>query len=242
MSTPSTIGISAAPASGHIPDLSGLKLPTQLTSSVTQTYQLLFSLRDTVNQNQLFASRITEYGTSAQRQQTNPQAVPDAGLWVETDTGNVYQARLAPQQTTRQWYQLPGGGSGTVGPPGPQGPAGPQGPPGPTGATGPQGPPGSGGALDLQAHVVTGQRAVNTFYSNPDGVFMFVTVVFGNGIQQGEQAVAYVGGQVAAQIALGNTDSSHVVTFYGALFFPVPVGAQYFISTSLGPTTWIEWY
>lgn len=106
MSTPTMPGISAQPASGYIPDLSSLKLPVQLTSSITQVYQLLYSLRDTVAQLQAVVNRVVQYGTSSQRAQTNPQAVPDGALWVETDTGSIYQSRLAPQQTTRQWFKI----------------------------------------------------------------------------------------------------------------------------------------
>jgi hypothetical protein len=230
MSTPTMPGISASPASGFYPDLSGLKLPPQLVSSITQGYQLIYSLRDVVGQNQQAASRLTEYGTSAQRQQTNPQAVPDGALWFETNTGLVYQSRLDPQQTTRQWYQIPAGG-GAPGPPGPQGPAGP---------AGPQGPPGSGATFNPQGHVVTGQRVPNSIYSNPNGVFMFVTVVFANGVQQGTQVLAEVsvGGspQVVAMLATSTG------TVYGEVFFPVPAGLLYYIDTGLTPTAWIEWY
>lgn len=115
MSTPSTVGISATPASGYIPDLTGLKLPTPLIDAITQAYKLIYSLRDTLAQLQMTAARRVQYGTHAQRVQTNPQAVPDGALFFETDNGTIfYQARLAPQQTTRQWFLAGGAAAGSL--------------------------------------------------------------------------------------------------------------------------------
>jgi hypothetical protein len=193
----------------------------------------MYSLRDTSNQHQVLINRMVQYGTDTVRAQTNPQAVPDGALFVIESSGVIWQARLATQQTTRQWFEIPSGG-GTVGPPGPQGPPGPP---------GPQGPPGQGaGGFSPVMNDVTGQRFNGQIYTNPNGVFMLVTVTVPN-IQQAESAAAYINNSIlVSQIAPSSTGPLGTVTLNGSLFFPVPAGASYTVITSVVPTVWIEWY
>lgn len=112
MSTPAVPGISATPATGTVPNLTGLQLPKPLTDAVSQSFTLTYSLRDSQAQLQQVVARMVQYGTKSVRQATNPQAVPDGALFFETDTQKSYQARLASRQTTRLWYELVGGVGG----------------------------------------------------------------------------------------------------------------------------------
>lgn len=127
MSTPSTPGAPSNPAAGWYPNLTASSSVATVGQSVNQLYQLVYSLRDTLNQVQKTVGMTVQYGTDNQRQQFNPQVAPDGALWFDTDTGDSYQARLATQQTTRQWFELTSAG-GAAGPEGPQGPPGPAGP------------------------------------------------------------------------------------------------------------------
>jgi hypothetical protein len=103
MSTPGTPGVQSQPASGWYPQLDGYGLPRPLTQAMQQIYSLVYSLRDTVNQGSTTTAKIAQYGTNKERTNVNPQAVPDGSLWLETDTGDVYQSRLGAKQTTRIW-------------------------------------------------------------------------------------------------------------------------------------------
>jgi len=103
MSTIAVPGRPSQPASGWYPPLNNLGLPTQLTNSIQQSFTLIYSLRDTVNQLQATVSKLVQYGTSQERQQTNAQAMPDAALWFETDTAKIYQARFNATSNVREW-------------------------------------------------------------------------------------------------------------------------------------------
>lgn len=127
MSTPSTPGAPSNPAAGWYPNLTANSNVATVGQSVNQLYTLVYSLRDTLNQVQRTVGMMNQYGTDNQRQQFNPQVAPDGALWFDTDTGDSYQARLATQQTTRQWFELTSAG-GAAGPEGPQGPPGPANP------------------------------------------------------------------------------------------------------------------
>ena len=106
MSTVSTPGRPSQPASGWYPPLNNLGLPTQLTNGIQQGFTLIYSLRDTVNQLQATVSKLVQYGSSQNRQNTNAQAMPDAALWFETDTGKIYQARLNSTSNLREWIAV----------------------------------------------------------------------------------------------------------------------------------------
>lgn len=231
MSTPSTPGISSAPASGWYPNLTSTSTTQQVGTSVLQLYQLVYSLRDTVSQLQRTVSFGLQYGTDSQRQQFNPQVAPNGGLWFDTDTGNIYQSRLASQQTTRTWNELTIAG-GAAGPEGPEGPEGPQGPAGPVN---PQNflynPPGLGIGATLQ----------NNF-----GLPMFVKVL-----------MSYSGGAdagIAAQIGPAPPPNQVVSTAFvpstglGGIqletFFIVPINWFYVLSATPGASIsfWSIWY
>lgn len=250
MSTPSSPGIQSAPAASWYPNLTGLQLPKPLTDGVMQAYSILYSLRDTLLQLQSTVARTVQYGTDAQRSQSNPQAVPDGALFYETDTDELYQSRLAAQQTTRQWVEVPGssGGTGTPGPPGPAGPAGatgPQGPAGPAGATGPQGPAGpqgpqgpSGSGAAFMPIDVTGSRLTSNTYPNTTGAQMLVTISI---VQYTSSSMfAYVNGILVYESINGAT-----MALPQNWMIPVPPGGSYQLSYDLGAypaTRWIEWY
>lgn len=131
MSTPTSPGVFTTPAAGYTPNLTGASTPAAFAKAITDAYGIVYSLRDSLNQLQQSLGRTVQYGTSQQFAQSNAQAVPNGALWFDTDDGNSYQARLAPQQTTRAWTELVSAG-------GAEGPAGPQGPPGPAGPVNPQ--------------------------------------------------------------------------------------------------------
>ena len=73
---------------------------------MTQSYSLIYSLRDTVNLLQAAVAKLLQYGTDQTRQQVNPQSVPDGALWFNTDNGDVYQSRLNQNSTTRDWVHV----------------------------------------------------------------------------------------------------------------------------------------
>lgn len=96
-------GTPAQPAQGWYPNLAGSNLTLNVQNSITQSYSLLYSLRDTVTSLQNTVAKMIQYGTSQRLAQVNAQAMPDGALWFETDTGKVYQAQLNPNTTTRDW-------------------------------------------------------------------------------------------------------------------------------------------
>lgn len=103
MSTTPVPGQPSQPASGWFPSLRGSNLPAAAQNGIQQGFTLLYSLRDTVNQLQATVKNMVQYGTAQQRSQVSAQAMPDGALFFETDTGGVYQARLKPNSTTRDW-------------------------------------------------------------------------------------------------------------------------------------------
>lgn len=219
MSTPTTPGVFATPAAGWYPNLSAKSSTKDLADAITQGYQLLYSLRDALNQQQQSLARTIQYGTAQQLSQSNAQAVPNGALWFDTDDGNSYQARLAPQQTTRQWTELVSAG-------GAEGPAGPQGPPGPAGPVNPQN-------FLYNPGIVTG-----VVYQNNFGLPLWVKML-----------MSWGGGQdagIAAQISAAPPVTQVVATTYipattlGGIqleaFFIVPVNWFYQIVATGGGT------
>ena len=109
MSTPGTPGRPSRPAAGWYPKLENQGLPRALTNGMQQSFSLVYSLRDTVDQLQQTFTRLVQYGTHLNRGLTQAQSVPDAAFWFETDRETVfYQARLAPPSTTRDWFYAGG--------------------------------------------------------------------------------------------------------------------------------------
>lgn len=97
------------------PQLTGLGLPRDLTTGVSQVYKLVYSYRDQTDQTLTTLTRnlasLIQYGTQAARQKVAATSVPDGALWFETDTGNtLYQARI-PSTTAAgpkpaEWVRL----------------------------------------------------------------------------------------------------------------------------------------
>ena len=111
MSTPSTPGTPtpSQPATGWYPNLSGQGLPKALTNGLQQGFTLIYSLRDSVNQQGSMISKLLQYGKHLDRINTQAQAMPSGTLWFESDRQTAfYQARLAPQQTTLAWFYAGG--------------------------------------------------------------------------------------------------------------------------------------
>lgn len=104
MSTAGTPGPISQPAAAWFPSLSSSGLPRAAVNGMTQSFSLIYSLRDTVAQLQATLNSLVQYGTANDRKQINAQAVPDGALFFETDTGSRYQARLNPNSTTRDWF------------------------------------------------------------------------------------------------------------------------------------------
>jgi streptogramin lyase len=107
----STTTTSAQPPSSWYPNLSGLNLPRALTNGMQQAFSLLYSLRDSMTQAQQTTNRFVQYGTEKERTQTDAQSAPDGALWFDTDADGagvyrVFQARLNPDTTTRQWVRV----------------------------------------------------------------------------------------------------------------------------------------
>lgn len=225
MSTPTSPGVFTTPAAGYTPNLTGASTPAAFAKAITDAYGIVYSLRDSLNQLQQTVARTVQYGTSQQFAQSNAQAVPNGALWFDTDDGNSYQARLAPQQTTRAWAELVSAG-------GAEGPAGPQGPPGPVN---PQNfiynPPGVSIGITQQ---------------NNTGLPMFVSVLltWGGGVNAG----------IAAQIGPAPPPNQVVATTYipsttlGGIqldaFFIVPINWFYVVSAMTGGaiSSWCIWY
>ena len=109
MSTTPTPGQSIQPASGWFPSLKGSGLPAAAINGITQGFSLIYSLRDTVNQQSNTIQKLVQYDTHMDRIQTRAQSMPDSMLWFESDRPTVfYQTRLKPQSTTRDWYYAGG--------------------------------------------------------------------------------------------------------------------------------------
>ena len=118
MSTPATPAPTTAaspgsfsqPATGWYPQLSGLNLNPALTNGITQSYSLIYSLRDAVSQLQatvnILATQLVQYGKDTARAHDNPQSVPNGALWFEINTGNVYQSRISQATGKTSWVQV----------------------------------------------------------------------------------------------------------------------------------------
>ena len=97
------------PAAGWIPNLRGMNLPPQAINGINQSFQLLYSLRDTVNQQSTLTDRKIQYGSHFARVQVQPQAILNGAIWYETDRASVvYQVRLSQNQTTQFWFYAGG--------------------------------------------------------------------------------------------------------------------------------------
>ena len=108
MSTPSSPLANRAstqtPANWY-PQLNGLQLPQQLTSGITQAFQLVYSNRDQTTQNTASINHMIQYGTMQQRLNAAPTALPDGALWFVTDYPNaVYQVRMDPKMNQLAWF------------------------------------------------------------------------------------------------------------------------------------------
>lgn len=102
---PTNPGAPSQPATGWYPNLRGTGAPAALQNGMQQSFSLLYSLRDTVNQQAQTIAKVIQYDTHLSRLNTTAQAMPDCGLWFESDRNTAfYMARLAPQQTTRAWF------------------------------------------------------------------------------------------------------------------------------------------
>lgn len=95
---------------GWIPNLTNLGLPQQLTDGITQSYTLLYSLRDTATQTATGVSRMNQYGAHNKRvQQVAAASAPNGGLYFETDRATAfYQSRLAEAGGTPRWFYAGG--------------------------------------------------------------------------------------------------------------------------------------
>jgi len=110
----------AQPATGWYPQLSGLQLPQQLTNGMTQSFSLIYSLRDSQNLMQStlqsVIKQLIQYGSHDALLQINPNSVPDGALFFERETGDVYQARFNATATSRDWIHILAGIAEPVGP------------------------------------------------------------------------------------------------------------------------------
>lgn len=112
MSTPSTPlatrARSQTPGNWY-PQLNGLELPQQLTSGITQAFQLVYANRDQTTQNTDSINHMVQYGTMQQRLAAAPTALPDGALWYVTDYPNaVYQVRMDPKMNQLAWFYATG--------------------------------------------------------------------------------------------------------------------------------------
>lgn len=112
MSTPSNplaTRASAQTPGNWYPQLNGLQLPTALTSSITQTLQLVYANRDQTTQNSNSIDHMVQYGTMQQRLDAAPTALPEGSLWFVTDFPNaVYQVRVDPKMNQLAWFYASG--------------------------------------------------------------------------------------------------------------------------------------
>lgn len=213
MSTPTTPGIFAAPASGKYPNLTGLGLPKPLTDAVRDAYTLLYSLRDALSQQSQTVTRTIQYGTHLQRAQVNPQAVPDGSLFFETDDGDAYQSRLASQQTTREWVEL--AFAGAAGPPGPAGPAGP---------------------VNPQTFLYNPGLAIGATYQNNFGLPLWVKMLLSYPLNTNAGIAAQIGPSPPPTQVVGTSYVPAIAAggIQVETFFIVPVNWFYILSASPG--------
>ncbi|HEY6369855.1 MAG TPA: hypothetical protein VIX37_04705 [Candidatus Sulfotelmatobacter sp.] len=122
MSTTPVPGPQVQPASGWFPLLKGTNLPRAAVNAVQQGFSLLYSLRDTVNQQASTLSKMIQFGTHNERINTRAQSMPDGMLWFESDRTTVFYQTGPPRKpknidintaqqsfsTTRDWYYAGG--------------------------------------------------------------------------------------------------------------------------------------
>ena len=105
--TPS--GPPVAPATSWYPNLKNSGLSIMAQNSIMQSYRLIYSLRDTVNQQSGTVGKLIQFGTHLDRVNTQAQAMPESMLWFESDRLTVfYQTRLNPPATTMDWFYAGG--------------------------------------------------------------------------------------------------------------------------------------
>lgn len=213
MSTPTTPGVFATPAAGWYPNLSAKSSTKDLADAITQGYQLLYSLRDALSQQQQLLARTVQYGTSQQRAQTNAQAVGNGALFFETDDGALYQSRLAPQQTTRQWSEIAISGE--------QGPAGPAGPAGP---------------VNPQTFLYNPALAIGTTYQNNFGLPLWVKMLLSYPLNTNAGIAAQIGPSPPPTQVVGTSYVPAIAAggIQVETFFIVPVNWFYILSASPG--------
>lgn len=109
MSTTGTPGQSIQPASGWYPNLKNSGLSVAAQSGITQSYKLIYSLRDAVNLEAATVAKLVQFGTHLDRIGTQAQAMPQNMLWFESDRLTVlYQTRFHPPATTMDWFYAGG--------------------------------------------------------------------------------------------------------------------------------------
>jgi len=109
MSTTPVPGQQIQPAGSWFPSLKGTNLPPAAINGITQGFSLIYSLRDSVNQQANTITQLIQYDTHKDRLQTRAQSMPDGMLWFESDRPTAfYQTRLKPRSTTRDWYYAGG--------------------------------------------------------------------------------------------------------------------------------------
>jgi hypothetical protein len=109
MSTTPTPGPRVQPATGWFPSLKGTNLPRAAVNGIQQGFTLIYSLRDTVNQQADTIGKLIQFGTHKDRTTTQAQAMPQGMLWFESDRITVfYQTRLNPPATTMDWFYAGG--------------------------------------------------------------------------------------------------------------------------------------
>lgn len=109
MSTTPTPGPRVQPATGWFPSLKGSNLPRAAVNGIQQGFSLIYSLRDTVNQQASTVSNLIQFDTHKDRIETRAQSMPGGMIWLESDRNTAfYQTRLAPNSTTRDWFYAGG--------------------------------------------------------------------------------------------------------------------------------------
>ena len=101
--------ITSQPAAGWYPSLAGSGLSQAAIYGITQSFSLIYSLRDAVSQLQSSQTQQLQYSTHLNRKQSNAQAMPAGMLWFESDRSTVfYQTRLPSSATTQDWFYAGG--------------------------------------------------------------------------------------------------------------------------------------
>lgn len=109
MSTTPTPAPTVQPATGWYPNLKDSGLSKSAQNGITQGYSLIYSLRDTVNQQATTLGKLIQFGTHKDRVNTRAQSMPQGMIWFESDRLTVfYQTRLHPPSTTMDWFYAGG--------------------------------------------------------------------------------------------------------------------------------------